>query len=433
MWAFNFSGIVETIFVGKFGEAALAAAGITNFIIYLACSLAIGIGIGVQTETAHRLGRQIQFLARPLNAGILVCLGVTAAFSALIWIVAPFLMQQFTEDPAVLAITMPFTQLKLIGLWAYSLVYIFRGYWMAIQRPIPAFLILLLTNGLVIVFDAILMFGLFGFPALGFLGAGIGFSLAGIIGSAIFIGWSWIERDHSGFFQGLPDAFDFKQVIKLGTPAGIQEGFVAIGMSLLILVFGKIGTTEQAVGNVLIQLSTLLILPAIGFGLATHSLVGEAYGKGDLAELKAWSNRIALVALAFTGVVSGMLILFSRPILGLFLSNPEAVHLAHMPFVIDLITITLFSVGIVYEYTLKGMGKMVLSLCISTCLYLLIIGPIFGMMLLNIPLSILKIWIMFALFNTAYWGVYFVAFRLTRKSVHHLAVADGTGISPIER
>lgn len=410
MWAFNLFGIVETLLVGKFGESALAASGIVNFIVYLGCAISIGIGIGVQTETSHRFGKNESNLALPLNAGILISIISTLVFTLLIWKISPVLLRLFSADPSVISLATPFLKYKLVGLWAYSLVFIFRGHWMGIQKPAPAFSFLLLTNGLAVVIDLVLMFGWFGVPKQGFVGAGIGFSIAAVVGASAFGIWSWIDRKESAFLSRLPTQNDVQNILKFGTPAGIQEVVIAIGLTILVLVFGRIGTLEQAVGNVLIQLSTLLILPGIGFGLTAHTLVGEAFGKGNHDEVQNWSRRVAISAFAFTVTLSALLIAFCKPILAQFLGNPAAQQMAQLPFIIDLVTITLFSMGTVYEYALKGLGRMMLSLSISTVLYVLIIGPTFLLIWLNIELTILRMWILFSLFNVAYFVAYVIAF-----------------------
>jgi Na+-driven multidrug efflux pump len=160
----------------------------------------------------------------------------------------------------------------------------------------------------------------------------------------------------NGFLERLPRRETLGAIFKVSMPASIQQLFFSAGFTVLFAIIGRIGTHELAAANVLLNISQTAFLPGLGLGLAAASLVGQALGRGDPADAKAWGWQVARIGVAVMTVIGLPMVILPAPILGVFLHDPAVVALARAPLQLAGATIMIEAVGIIILNALQGAG-----------------------------------------------------------------------------
>jgi Na+-driven multidrug efflux pump len=210
-------------------------------------------------------------------------------------------------------------------------------------------------------------------------------------GTAIYFLFALRLARDQGFLNRLPSRRTLWQQLKLSLPSSLQQLFFSAGLVTLVWIVGRIGTAEVAAINVLMTFHLTALLPAFGIALAAATLVGNALGREDVEDAARWGwNAAALTAVY--GVVLGLLVIpLARPLLSVFLTNPETAELAYLPLVLWAIVIGFDTMGMVLLNALIGAGDTRRSMWISITwqwLFFLplayVVGPLLGFGLLGV-------------------------------------------------
>lgn len=411
----NVLNLVDIGMVGRLGDIALAATGLGSFANFLALSFILGLATGVQALAARRLGqgRQDQ-TAVPLNGGIVLAVLLGTPLAIALIALAPTLLVLINPDTAVVDETTPYLQVRLLALVAVGINFSFRGYWSAVHMTRLYLITLLVMHAINIFLNWVLIFGNLGAPRLEVFGAGLATTLSIGIGTLIYFALGLrFAREH-GFLRNLPSARALWQQLKLTLPASLQQLFFAAGMLALIVIIGLIGTAELAAANVLLTLGLVIILPAIGLGLATATLVGNALGRRDARDARRWGWQAALFSGAVGASMGLLVIIFGHPILSVFIIDPDTRLLAWWPLVVSGLVIGIDTAGLALMHALLGAGNTGRVMRISvTCQWLLflplafLIGPVLGY-------GLLGVWIAQALYRVLQTGWFALAWRQGR-------------------
>lgn len=364
----NVLNLVDTAMVGSLGDNALAGVGMGSFANFMAIAFITGLSAGVQAMAARRYGEERhQETAIPLNGGLLLALGLAIPWALLLIFLAPTIFPFLMSDPAVILVGVPYLQARLIGMPAVGMNFAFRGYWNGVNLSHLYMKTLVIMHVCNIIISYILIFGKLGFPAYGATGAGIGTAISTFIGTGIYIYMALTNARDKGFLRQLPDKETLQTMLKISVPSGFQQFFFAAGMTAFFWIVGQVGTSELAASNVLVNLLLVAILPGIAFGLTAASLVGQALGRKDLEDAKAWGWDVSKVAMAVVGVLSIPALLFPELLLGIFIHEPQTLEMARWPLRIVALTITLDTLGMVLMNALLGAGdsKTVMKISIG--------------------------------------------------------------------
>lgn len=384
--------LVDAAMVGSLGDAALAAVGIGGYANFMAISLVLGLGAGVQALVARRKGEGAsEVYAVPLNAGLLLGLGISIPILLFFLLFAGDLVHFLNTDQAVRDLAEPYLLARICGVFAVAMNFSYRGYWNGINRS-GVYLRTLVTVHIVnVILSYGLIYGAFGLPELGSTGAGIGTTVALYAGSLLYLLQTWREGRVHGFMRERPTRATLASIVRISAPNSLQQLLFSAGLTVLFWIIGRIGTAEVAVSHVLITLVLFLILPAIGLGLSATSLVGQALGRRDAEDAYRWGWDVTRIAILLLGLMAMPMWLMPDLILGIFLHDPALIELGRLPLMITGVAICLDGVAIVFTQALLGAGAarsvMLVTLCVQWFFFLplaYIIGPVLGAGLLGV-------------------------------------------------
>ena len=359
--------LVDAAMVGNLGPDALAGVGIGSYAAFLTVSLVMGLSAAVQTLVARHMGaKQKDQAGKPLMAGLVLGAIIAIPLTIIFLLIGPWLLGLFSSRTEVLAIAQPYFEWRTFAVIAVAFNFCFRGYWAGIGETKSYLKVLLWMHIANVILSYLLIFGLplFNIPAFGAAGSGMGTCLALFLGTSIYLILTLKKAKHSGFSLTLPTIDTLQRLARLAIPNSLQQGFFSLGVSILFMIIGMIGSNEQAIGHILINLALLLILPCVGLGIAATSLVSHSLGAGNSEDAYRWGWDVVRIATFLMLLLGLPIALFADTILHVFTQDEGLIALGTMPLRITGISIIFEVTALVLIQALLGAGasKKVLML-----------------------------------------------------------------------
>ncbi|MBT6096023.1 MAG: MATE family efflux transporter [Rhodospirillaceae bacterium] len=353
----NILNLVDTAMVGALGPTALAAVGIGGFANFMAVAAIIGLSSGVQAMASRRKGEgRVDEMAIPLNGGLFLALVIGLPMSAILYVSAPVLFPIINSDPGVAGEGVAYLQARLLGMVAVGMNFSYRGYWNGVSLSGLYMRTLLIVHAVNIAISYVLIFGKFGFPAMGAEGAGLGTSIALGLGTVIFTVHALRLAKPHGFLTRIPRGETMMTMLRLALPTAMQQFLFASGMTMFFWIIGQVGVNEVAASNVIVNLLLVALLPGMGMGLAALTLVGEALGRKETADAKRWGWDVVVVATVVMGCIGAIGLIAPRLVLSGFLHDPAVLELAVSPLRIVAIMMIFEGTSLVLLNGLLGAG-----------------------------------------------------------------------------
>lgn len=222
--------------------------------------------------------------------------------------------------PEVLAAELPYFTVLMIGSVTTPLSAALSGFFSGRGDTRTTMYAHLVGNGLNIVLDYALIFGKWGFPALGIVGAAWATVIASVFTPVILFACYFSKRYRAYDTRGTLryDHALFWRMVRFGLPAGVHLALDIASFSVFILLTGRLGATALSASNIVLSINTLAFMPLIGLGITASILVGQYQGRGDstTAEMVGWATwKLGLCYVLLTGV---FFVLTPRPLVGLF-------------------------------------------------------------------------------------------------------------------
>ena len=322
------NGSINSIWVGRLiGESALAAATNANVVMFLLFAAVFGLGNATTIRVGQLFGaRDIPAARRTFGSGIGFCVIVAALVATLGWIFSPHLLHllatpagSFDQAEAYLRVvfaTMPFGTLSMmLGMGL-------RGIGDS-KTPLHS---MILTVALDIVLNPILIRGIGPLPALGISGSAAATGLANFAG-VLFIIYRLYRRDLPLRLRGpelgylIPRKGDLAYIVGKGLPMGAQMLLISSSQLVVIGLVNREGLNATAAYGASMQLWNYLQMPAFAIGTAISAMVAQNIGAGHHERVNEITRIGMLTNLVMTGVLAGLIVLASHPLLALFLGG----------------------------------------------------------------------------------------------------------------
>jgi putative MATE family efflux protein len=323
--------LVDTAMVGRLGADALAAVGLGSVATWLSVSILLGIGSATQALVARRIGEGRPEAAGRVLDNALVLAGSTGlVMGVLIYTLTPLLMSVLASSARVEVLGADYLTMRTIGFPFVVVNFAFRGFYHGAGDTRTHLKAILVVHSLNIVLDALLIFGLLGFPRMGPGGAGLATALGLAGGTLYYALWATRRTRIRARYGALRWTSLCREtcrgLLAIQIPNGLQNLANALGFMTLYWMMARIDTLSVAINSLLMNVNSVFYLPAYGLGLASATLVGQALGRGEPAEAEAWgweSVRLACYVLTAAGL---LLALVPGPALRVFTDDARVVE-----------------------------------------------------------------------------------------------------------
>lgn len=317
--------------VGDLGVEAVAGVSAGGQIYWLIQAASMALTTGLVALVARAVGRgDADLVDRTVKQSILM--GVV--FGLVSWLfMVPFLdgsLALLGVAPGVIDYGSAYLFWLIAGNVPFALGFIFAAALRAAGDSRMPLYVGVGTNLINIFLNWLLIYGHWGFPQLGVVGAGMASSLAMVVQLGVF--WYLWARRHLIVKPG-PASFRLdrdlcRRILKIGYPATIEGMIWQLGILSFMAVMSLYGTAEFTAYQIGIQVLALAFLPGHGFSMAASTVVGQHLGadKPDEAARAGWRSN--WLSIAFMSVFGVILIIIAEPFSRWFLDDDEVVRLA---------------------------------------------------------------------------------------------------------
>ena len=403
----NVLNLVDAAMVGTQGSAAIAAIGISGFINFMAVAFFTGFAAGVQAMVSRRIGQgRSEEAAYPMNAALAIITLLALPTSIALFFLAPKILHLLNDDPELLKEGIPYLQARFVGIVAVGLNFSFRSYWSAISQTQYYLRTLLIMHTINIILNYALIFGHFGMPELGTLGAGIGTTVSVALGTLYYHYLASKHTKQYGYLAQLARWPTIRSILKISIPSALQQLFFAGGFTALFWIIGMVGTHQLAAVNAITNVMLVGILPCIALGIGAATLVGQSLGRKDPQNAYLWGWDVPKMAIVFAIGLGTIFYLFTDPIMGIFLKEPEALKLAHWPFKLSALIIVIDAVGLVFLNALNGAGSTKSTLYVSIISQWILFLPVAWYLGPYLGKSLTIIWVAYSVYRVLQTGAF---------------------------
>lgn len=355
----QFYTLSDTLIVGRFlGVNALAAVGSTNSLTFLIIGFAQGATSGLAIKTAQLFGaRDYKGVRKSFATSLVISLAISIVMTTLSVVFCREILQLMQTPPEIIDQAYDF------------LIIIFAGFSVSIGYNLLANILRALGDSrtpliflvVAVVINVLIDIVLIAFMHVGTVAAGIATVSAQGISMILCIMYI---RKSVPYLQLRKEDFkitkqDLKEHLRLGLPMGFQSSIIAIGSVILQLMLNTLGPQSIAAYTAAGKIDQVATLPAMSFGIAMATFVAQNLGARQYGRIIKGVKQILLLSVGISIVLGGLIILFGRPLVNLFVGNdqPAVTGLAQQYFYVVSSMYWLLSTLFVIRYTLQGLGK----------------------------------------------------------------------------
>ena len=310
MLGHTFVGLIDNIMVGQLGSAELAAVSLGNSFIFIAMSFGIGFSTAI-TPLAAEADSEKNFEKgkSSFKHGLFLCTVLSVLMFLLLLLAKP-LMYMMDQPEEVVKLAIPY--LDLVGLSLIPLI-IFQAFKQfsdglsLVKYPMYATII---ANVLNIFFNYVLIFGKWGFPEMGIVGAALGTLISRIV-MLLFLWWLLtLKKKSKAYVTNIKffvlNSHMMKKVINLGFPSAMQMFFEVAIFTTAIWLSGTLGKNPQAANQIALNLSSMTFMVATGLSVTAMIRVGNQKGLRNYIELRRIAISIFLLGFIFAVIFALM-------------------------------------------------------------------------------------------------------------------------------
>ncbi|MEN8788553.1 MAG: MATE family efflux transporter [Flavobacteriaceae bacterium] len=301
MLGHSFVAFADNIMVGQLGTAELAAVSLGNSFVFIAMSLGIGFSTAITPLVAEADGANDPAAAKnALKHGLVLCTILGLSLFGIILLLKP-LMYHMDQPEEVVVLAMPYLNLVAFSLVPLVMFQAFKQFSEGLSQTKYPMYATIIANVVNVVINYLLIFGAFGFPKLGIIGAAIGT----LVSRMIMLLYLWYLLRIKPKFHDYVNGFNFKQlsgevfrkIINLGFPSALQMFFEVMIFTVAIWLSGVLGKNPQAANQIALNLSSMTFMVGMGLGVAAMIRVGNQMGLRNYLDLRRIARSIFLLTL----------------------------------------------------------------------------------------------------------------------------------------
>lgn len=383
--------VVDIFFVSHLGKHATSTVGLTESVVTIVYSLAMGISMAASAMVARRVGEKDKpGAARAGVQAIILALSITVLVSTSGVIFADDILRLMGAENDTITMGVTYTRIIMASSIVIMLLFLINGIFRGAGNPMIAMKSLWLANICNIILCPLLIRGWGPVPAMGLTGAALATTIGRGIGVLyqlyhLFNGKSIIKITVAHF---KPAWSILKSLFNVAWPGTLQFLIGSGSWIVLAAIVAHTGHSEASAGyQIALRIVMFFILPAWGMSNAAATLVGQNLGAGKPERAQQSVNQTALYNAVFMGVVSVVFILFADFIISYFTQEPDVKRYAVLAMRIISSGYIFYGMGMVFSNAFNGAGDTRTPTWIN----------LFGFWFLQVPIA----WLMA---NTLQWG-----------------------------
>lgn len=316
MLGHTFVQFIDNIMVGQLGTAELAAVSLGNSFMFIAMSLGIGFSTAItplvaEADAANNFTRG----KSALKHGLFLCTALGIVLFLMLYMAKPlmYLMKQPVE---VVELAIPYLDLVAFSLIPLIVFQAFKQFSDGLSMTRYPMYATILANVVNVFFNYVLIFGKWGFPEMGIVGAAYGTLISRFVMVA-YLWWLLKGKEKSKAYVTnikifILDKFMLKEMLNLGFPSAMQMFFEVAIFTSAVWISGLLGKNPQAANQIALNLASMTFMIAMGLSVTAMIRVGNQKGLKNYTELRRIAFSIFLLGMIFAVFFASIFFVFHK-------------------------------------------------------------------------------------------------------------------------
>ncbi len=406
MLGHTFVQLADNIMVGQLGTAELAAVSLGNSFVFIAMSLGIGFSTAITPLVAEADGAGNKESAKSaLKHGLVLCTVLGLTLFGLILLSKP-IMYTMKQPLEVVELALPYLDLVAFSLVPLIIFQAFKQFSEGLSQTKYPMYATIVANVINIILNYLLIFGNFGFPEMGIVGAAIGT----LVSRFFMVLYLWFILKTKEKFKCYVTKFNFanleqtviKKIVELGFPSSLQMFFEVGIFTSAVWLSGVLGKNAQAANQIALNLSSMTFMFGMGLGVTAMIRVGNQKGLANFKELRRIAQSIFLLTFLLEIVFAALFLIGRHWFPSLYLDIDDMTNFADNTEVLviaaELLLVAAFfqisdGVQVVVLGALRGLQDVKIPTLITFISYWIIGFPVSYYLCLHTDLRSTGIWI----------------------------------------
>jgi putative MATE family efflux protein len=330
----------DVVMLGRVGETVLSGSSLAGQIQFILSLVFFGLTSGAAVLTAQYWGKKdIRTIEKVIAIALKISFVIAVIFTLAALLIPNLLMKIFTSEADVIAEGVKYLRIVSFSYLFMSITMIYLNIMRSVERVIISTVVYLVSLCTNIVLNAIFIFGLFGFPAMGIEGAALATLIARGVELVIVIFYAYkinkeVRLHRKDFFH--TDKLLLRDFFVYSMPVIINELMWGAGSSANTAVIGHLGSSAVAANSVAQVTRQLATVVTFGLSNATAIILGKVIGEMKFELAKIYAKKLVWLSIV-CGTVGGLLILALRPFIisSMSISEQAGEYLGFMLFVMS--------------------------------------------------------------------------------------------------
>lgn len=367
----SISAVVDTAFMGQLGQHEMDSVGFSSVILLLIFMIGWGSARAVQVMVSQHFGAKNNCkIGDVLVQGVYFIIPISIVLALFLYFFSSIFLQWIISNATIFEMSIRVFKIRALGIPFLLLGMVLSSLFIGIGNT-RIILISQLTAALSnIFFNYVLVFGKFGFLAMGYEGSATATVLSEIIGLLILVFYfilnSNLNRDFILFKLRPLDYSSIKEIVKLAYPIWIQHTVSLGSWVYFFALIERMGTEALAISIVLKQLFSIMAIPGFCLANTSNTLVGQLVGAHAIDFIPKTIHKIARLSSVLLISFSLMVYIFRNPIFQIFTKDTLLIQDAYYPLLMLLASFILLPYANVSFNSILGMGNSKTTLFIES-------------------------------------------------------------------
>ncbi len=367
----TFYNLIDAFWLGKLGEGAKAAVSVTGIafpLVFTLVSFGAGFGVAATALVARFTGAGQPDRARKTVGQLIL---IVVVFVAVFLIVGLTFMDQimtFLHVPAeIFDMAGQYIRIIVIGMAAMMVFMGYQSVAHGLGDTISPMIISIVSVGLNVVLDPLMIFGVGFFPRMEVAGAAWATLISRVVGAVVAILF-FMRRNREMIPERsdfVPDKVMLKNIFKIAIPASIGQSVTSFGFLILqgfVNTFGTTVISTFAIGN---RMTGIFMMPAMGISNALSSVIGQNLGADNIKRAEESLKKAFILIMVIMGIGSGCIFLFGAQLTRFFIDSPDVVAIGVRMFRVTSFASFIFGGMFVFMGVFNGSGQTGASLRVN--------------------------------------------------------------------
>lgn len=383
--------ITNNVFIGQLGVKALGNAGITGVFYLILSVMGNGFNNGLQSLISRSAGSgDLGAISTYFSQGLRIVFQFALGAILFTWFIAPLCLQPFIAADNLHTIT-DFLKIRVIGLPFLFAFQLCNAFLVGTLNSRYLMIGTIVEAGLNILLDYLLIFGHWGFPALGFNGAAWASAIAEMLGLVVVLTviYQLKLKKRFGLFTSFRFAKTFnRQLLNVSMPLVLQYFISLVTWLIFFLMIEPYGDVDKAISNVMRNVFGFIGIFAWAFASTSNTMVANLIGQGLEQKVIPTIQRIALLSMCTTACMALLLNVFPSVFFSLFGEDKAFIDRAIPVMRVVSLALLGMSISTTWLSGLTGTGKTKVNLITEmVAISLYIAYTVITMKIYHVPIA----------------------------------------------